>query len=101
MKYEELKEAKEILGLGDYVTLDEIKSKYRKLCKKYHPDTCDEDKAKCAEMFRKVDRAYKIIMEYCKNYRFSLKDEDLKKSSYDEDWWFRHFGKDPHWSDSF
>ena len=59
----------EILGVDKNASLDEIKSAYRKLAKKYHPDVCKEPGAE--EKFKEVSEAYDV-----------LSDPD-KKSNYD------------------
>ena len=37
--FDEIDEARRLLGLGDAATLKEIKSAYRKLAHRHHPDT--------------------------------------------------------------
>ena len=99
MNYKELKEAKEILRLGESGTLEDVKRKYRELVKKYHPDKCpDQNKIKCSEMFQKINKAYNTIIEYCKNYKFPFNDNEFRKYSDDDEWWMKHFGDDQHWS---
>ena len=59
----------EVLGVKKNATKDEIKSAYRKLAKKYHPDnkeTGDEEK------FKEVQEAYDILFD------------DQKRSAYDQ-----------------
>ena len=46
-----------VLGLNSSATEDEIKSAYRKLAKKYHPDLNPGDKA-AEEKMREVNEAY-------------------------------------------
>ena len=50
----------EILGVGRNATEKEIKSAYRKLAKKYHPDTNPGDK-NAEEKFREVSDAYAVL----------------------------------------
>ena len=42
--YQELTEAREVLELPEQTTLKNIKSQYKKLLKKWHPDKCREEK---------------------------------------------------------
>jgi len=53
-----------ILGLKKTATSKEIKSKYRKLALKYHPDKVSEDeKEKAEEKFVKVSEAYSVLSD--------------------------------------
>lgn len=52
----------EILGVDKSATADEIRSAYRKLAKKLHPDLNPNDDAS-AEQFKKVSSAYAILSD--------------------------------------
>jgi preprotein translocase subunit Sec63 len=81
----QIDEARMILGLGEEASIEEIKSAYRELALKYHPDRCvDKEKGACEEMFKKVNNAYGILMVYCANYRFSFREEEVRKTDLDE-----------------
>ena len=79
----EIDEARKALGLDEEATPEEIKSAYRHLAMKYHPDRC-ADKTGCEEMFKKADHAYGVLMAYCAGYKFSFREEDVRKNSLDE-----------------
>jgi len=65
MKY---KDYYEILGISRTATEKEIKSAYRKLAKKYHPDV---NKAKDAsEKFKDVNEAYEVLSDTQKRQRY-------------------------------
>ncbi|MFL5561169.1 MAG: molecular chaperone DnaJ [Gemmatimonadaceae bacterium] len=49
-----------VLGVSATATQDEIKKQYRKLAKKYHPDTNSND-AKAAERFKEISEAYQTV----------------------------------------
>ena len=51
----------DVLGVGKSASKDEIKSAYRKLAKKYHPDLNHEPDA--AEKFKEVQEAYDILYD--------------------------------------
>ena len=50
----------EILGLNNAASVDEVKKKYRKLAKQYHPDVNKEDGAE--EKFKQISQAYEDIV---------------------------------------
>ena len=60
----------EILGVSKNATDDEIKSAFRKLAKKYHPDVCKEPDAEAK--FKEVQEAYDILYD------------DQKRQTYDQ-----------------
>jgi DnaJ-class molecular chaperone len=95
--YRELAEAKQILGLPDRATLEDIRGAYRSLLKRWHPDTCAEARETCGEKTRQVVAAYRIISAYCEAYQYSFADEDLRRHLSDEEWWLDRFGQDPLW----
>ena len=49
-----------VLGVPATATQDEIKKQYRKLAKKYHPDT-NASEPKAAERFKEISEAYQTI----------------------------------------
>lgn len=51
-----------ILGVEQNVTFDELKKVYRKLAKKYHPDT-NLGNAEAEEMFKKITEAYEVLSD--------------------------------------
>jgi len=91
--------AKELLGLNDRATLAEIKSAYRVLSKKYHPDTKggDADKPEDNRKMLELNAAYKVLLDYCAAFRFPLQSDGDSESPAVEDWWMDRFGQDPLW----
>ena len=65
----------EVLGVSKNATKDEIKSAFRKLAKKYHPDISKEENAE--EKFKEVQEAYSVLSD------------DNKRRQYDQ---FGHAG---------
>lgn len=96
-RYNEIKEALEILELPETATLDRIKKNYKKLIKKWHPDKCTDNPEKCKEMTQQINQAFDIIMNYCKGYEYSFRKEDIERQPLKnyEDWWHARFGDDP------
>ena len=65
-----------ILGVKPTATSDEIKSAYRKLSRKYHPDTNPDDSAK--EMFQKISKAYDVLKNHSSRREY---DDSLSKAT--------------------
>lgn len=57
----------EILGVNKNATDDEIKSAYRKMAKKYHPDLYstkpEQERKQAEEQFKKVNHAYDVLSD--------------------------------------
>ncbi len=84
--FKQIEEARKLLGLNEEATLEEIKNAYRKLSLKYHPDRCKEkNKEYCQEMIKKINHAKDIILNYCANYRYSFREEDVRRNTMDEE----------------
>ena len=58
----------EVLGVSKGASADEIKSAYRQLAKKYHPDLNREPGAE--EKFKEVQEAYEILSDENKRARY-------------------------------
>jgi len=96
--FNQIDEARRLLGLGESASMQEIKDTYRTLAMKYHPDKCkEEEKSSCEEMFKKINNAYKIIMAYCSSYRYSFRREDVRENVMDAEFYEhlrRFYGED-------
>ena len=97
LKYKDIIEAKELLELPDRASMEEIKSNYRRLIGRYHPDRCRDNDEECSETAKRIIAAYNNITLYCNQYKYSFAEEELKKHLSDEEWWFERFGVDPLW----
>ena len=51
-----------VLGVGPDASDEEIKKAYRRLAKKYHPDSNGGDK-EAEERFKDISQAYHLIMD--------------------------------------
>ncbi len=60
----------EVLGVGKEATADEIKSAYRKLARKYHPDLNKDDPETAANKFKEVNEAYQILGDETKRQQY-------------------------------
>ncbi|MFH1428866.1 MAG: DnaJ domain-containing protein, partial [Candidatus Margulisiibacteriota bacterium] len=68
-----------ILGVNEKASLGEIKSAYRKLAFKYHPDKCPEEKKKeCEEKFKEIAAAYYVLGDEKRRKEF----DDYRKGAY-------------------
>lgn len=59
----------EILGIDKNASEDEIKSAYRKMAKKYHPDL-NKDNPDAAEKFKEVNEAYEVLGDKTKKANY-------------------------------
>jgi len=59
----------EILGVSSDVSADELKSAYRKLARKYHPDIAGEDGV---EKFKEITEAYETLSDETKRKRYDI-----------------------------
>ena len=95
--FEDINEARMLLDLPERATIEDIKSQYRKLIQKWHPDRCKADKDTCKEMSAKIIAAYRLISDYCNNYQFSFSKEEVSNYLPPEEWWYERFGRSPLW----
>ena len=58
----------EVLGVSKSASADEIKSAFRKLAKKYHPDVSKEENA--TEKFKEVQEAYSVLSDDAKRRQY-------------------------------
>ena len=59
----------EVLGVAKTATDAELKSAYRKLAKKYHPDL-NKDNKEAEEKFKEVNEAYEVLSDASKRQRY-------------------------------
>lgn len=74
----------EILGVNRKTSKEEIKINYRKLAKKYHPDT-NKDNPEAEEMFKNVNEAYATLMNDEKKKRYDKQVTKYKYGFVEED----------------
>jgi DnaJ-class molecular chaperone len=93
MTYNELKESLLLFGLGERATRGEIRARHRHLVKKHHPDT---GAAADDERIRKINEAYRVLLEYIESYRYCFDEEEFYEQNPDERL-RRQFMDDPLW----
>lgn len=69
----------QILGVSENFTRDELKSSYKKLALKYHPDRNPNDK-KSENMFKKISEAYDVLKNSTKRAEYDKKRQKLNKN---------------------
>ena len=73
----EFQAAVESLDLISLRTKEDVRKKYLKLSKKYHPDM----EGGSTEKFQEIRQAYEILVEYMDNFRFVFSDEEFKQQN--------------------
>ncbi|MFC1576964.1 DnaJ domain-containing protein [Candidatus Omnitrophota bacterium] len=74
-----MKDYYKILGVNEGASPAEIKTAYRKLALKYHPDRCPEEKKKeCEEKFKEISAAYYVLGDTERKKEY----DDYRKGAY-------------------
>lgn len=76
---EGIKDYYRILGVSENAAEEEIKSAFRKLAKKYHPDAHPGDE-NCEQIFREVNEAYNVLGDSRKRKAYDGKRRGTKSS---------------------
>lgn len=95
--YKEITEARNILELPETATRETIRAHYRRLLARWHPDKGRADQGTCHDMTVRIVEAYRILVDYCKNYQYSFAEETVRQHMSPEEWWADRFGQDPLW----
>ena len=84
----EFKDAVETLDLLSLTSKEQVRKKYLKLSRLYHPDMPNGSTKK----FQEIRDAYEILVQYMDNFRFVFDEEEFKRqnpilvSAFDELW---------------
>lgn len=81
MTYADLQGALGVLALGERATLRDIKARHRELVKRYHPDAGGMSEP---EAIRNINAAYRIILDYVAEYRFSFTEDEFYEQNPEE-----------------
>lgn len=94
-----IREAADILGIAHHATINEIRSRYHLLIKEWHPDISQHEPEDAHITMIRINEAYATLIEYCMNYEFSFRPEDIKKTSANDplESWMERYGDDPIW----
>jgi DnaJ-class molecular chaperone len=84
--FDDIDKARNLLGIGEAVTLKEVRSAYRKLASRYHPDKHKTaDSKKYEETMKELNWAYKVITDFCREYKYTFTEKDVARTyPYDE-----------------
>ncbi len=93
MTHDELKSALRVFGLGERATLREIKTRYRELAMRHHPDRGNG--ASSEEIYR-VNEANRVILEYVESYSYCFSEQEYLEQN-PEERLRRRFMTDPMW----
>ena len=77
--FEEIDKARKLLELGEVASLGDIKTAYRRLAHRHHPDLRDRDEDR-KEAMRELNWAYELLEDYCSNYKYSFGEEDVARA---------------------
>ena len=96
-RYEEITNARKILGIGEECTIAEIKQSFRDLIRVWHPDKSHNDTETYKRKSQEIIEAYRIIMTYCRDYKIPFTKESIDKYRTKEELWWEQYGNDPMW----
>ncbi|MDE2571151.1 MAG: J domain-containing protein, partial [bacterium] len=69
-----------ILGLSKDAAEKDIKSAYRRLARKWHPDVNPNDKAQAEEKFKEIQEAYEVLGDAEKRRKYDALGSDWQKA---------------------
>ncbi len=91
--YESVMKAKTLLGLHDKATLSEIKTRYKNMMHRWHPDKHPDDPDTANAMSARINEAYRILLDFVKHYEYRLDEPYLKETCITpQEWWTKKFG---------
>ena len=91
--FEKVKNAKNLLGLPDVCSRKEIRSGYLMLAKEWHPDVSSKTATESNKRFREISNAWNYMRYLIEHYRYSLREEDIKRYQESQEMKFeRRFG---------
>ena len=98
-QFEKITAARMLLEIPEQATLAKIRTSYRKVIKRWHPDKCGKENTDTyKKMTTQIIEAYTIISSYCDQYHISFTQEKVDNNTSQEDWWLERFGNDPLWA---
>lgn len=80
---DQLRKAREALGIGESTTLRQIRLAYRARWQEYHPDTSKGTERVDNERLAELKRSYDILIRYCEEYEISFDKKNAATHEYD------------------
>ncbi|RXK12121.1 molecular chaperone DnaJ [Halarcobacter mediterraneus] len=74
MDYKEFEKAVDLFGIITRISKKDLKQKYLKLSKKYHPDM----ETGSDEKFQELQEAYELLNSYMDSFVFSFDEDEFK-----------------------
>ena len=71
---EQIQKALEILELPPFITKEDIRTQYRFLARKHHPDRGGD-----AAKMEKINEAYAILMKYIEDFRYTFDEDEVSR----------------------
>lgn len=90
--WQDIDNARKILNIGEFATLQEIRTAFRRRIKELHPDVGGG-----RDVSRSLIEAWKLLRRYCENYRFRFTEEEVKRNETPEERLARIYGHDRNW----
>ena len=85
--YSDFKKAVEIFNIGTRLSRKNLRDRYLKLSKEFHPDLGGDK-----EKFQELSEAYEILLNYTDNFRFEFSEDEYKKqfplANFESRFWF-------------
>lgn len=99
MKFEEFEWAKKIFGITIPITLKRLEKKYKERIREVHPDVSDLPPEESKRQSAELNQAFKILKEYCLNYRIDFTEEEYFRQ-HPEERMQRGFFNDSQWGNN-
>ena len=94
-KFESIVWARNILSITEEATFADVKKSFNSLIFKYHPDK--NDTSAKTEKAVEIITAYKILRNFCQEFKISFSKESVRKYRSVEEIYLDKFGNDSTW----
>lgn len=77
-EFQALEEARRTLGLGEHVSISEVKAVYNQKAQYYHPDRDPTPEAESS--FNAIRKAHDVLVEYCEHFPCSIRHSEVEST---------------------